>query len=228
MILTEDEQRLELLGQSESIYNDFYDLSSKLKLEYIKRYVSDINWKIDYIFETIKRIHDNTLLEVFLREMKAVFLMYFYLGDRKTFEGMLDDYVKRYILQKDSERFYQNFKDNYIDIRNRMTNLFQKYYACVLEQGKKEDYKELYAYYQTLLMSLLYMLPQSYAKKLLQTDDYEGIRNGMKIYKYDETLEDINTKAVYLDSLDLSIRKNLCDKYNLDTYNKAEVLKKSI
>ena len=226
--LTDEEKRLELLGQSEYIYNDFYDLSSKLKLDYIKRYINGVNWQIEYIFDTVEKIHNDTLRKIFLKEIKNIFLIHFSLGDRKTFENIMDSSVDIYTLQKDSERFYQNFKENYLDMKNKIVSIFKKYYECVLESGKKEDYKEFYAYYQTLLLSILYMLPQSYAKRLLETDEYKGIKDGMKIYKYNESLEDVNTKSVYLDSLELSIKKTLCDKYGADVYGEYAVLKKSI
>ena len=39
---------------------------------------------------------------------------------------------------------------------------------------------------------------------------------------------DVNIKIMYLDSLELSVRKTMYDKYNVDLYNKDLVLKKSI
>ena len=109
-----------------------------------------------------------------------------------------------------------------------MYNIFKKYYKIVYENGKKEDYKELYAYYQTLLLSILYMLPSLYAQELLKTEEYKDLKEVMKICKLDETLEDVNIKTVYLDSLELSIRKHISDKYNTDIYDTEYTLKKTI
>lgn len=225
---TKNEEAIEEIGKSNKIYEDFYDLSSKLKIEYIQKYVSDINWKIEYIFEIIKKMHDKVLLKTFYLELKNIFQTYFSFGSRKEFESMINDHANILILEKDSAKFYNDFKDDFESIKNKMNYIFKKYYELVYESGKKEDYKELYSYYQTLLLSILYMLPETYAQKMLNIEDYSEVKKAIKIFKYDSSLEDINVRSIYFDSLELSIRKHIFQKYNVDIYDKEAILTKKV
>lgn len=203
----------------EKILVAFFCISEKMNIDYIKAHVLHMEDKIASDFLAIKKYKEEKEIKNFCSQFKIY--LYSLIGLRtKSFYNALELQNTLEVEQEDYEYYLENFGYIEEDLKNKLYHILNTYLQ-IIESGsktKEEDFKELYAFYQTIMICIFHLLPRNYRQSLINQENFKDLKQEIRIIKYEETFKNTDFKKSYISWLEDYIRKYILAKYGIDLF----------
>jgi hypothetical protein len=213
--------------QMEELFLNILDISKKIKIEYIENYLYLISNKVNTDLNVIEKIYLKSEKNILSNKAK-ILLIDMFGASRKSFYDELDLRSNNNFLESELEKYHNSFFSYSEELKNRMILVFGNYIKIVLSNQKQENLREVYAFYQTMLITLLFMLPESYRNEALKKDNFSDVKQEINILNYNDSSMNLDFMSAYM-LLEKIMRDYVKEKYKLDLlFNKESYSKKRI
>ena len=204
--------------QVNKIYRDYLQINQNIRIEYIEQFLSNIDETIAKDFEAI--INYNSGKEREIIKIKLEMLLFSFIGLRKKeFYKKLELSNKANQITEDIDEYYENFVFNMSEIRNSLKNIFKIYYEILIEKNQKNDLREIYTIYRTIMMCIINTLPDSYRNELFDTYNFKVLKQELDVLKSYENYTPTIRSITDIKDIEKNLIKYIEEKYDVDLYD---------
>lgn len=204
--------------QVNKIYRDYLQINQNIRIEYIEQFLSNIDETIAKDFEAI--INYNSGKEREIIKIKLEVLLFSFIGLRKKeFYKKLELSNKANQITEDIDEYYENFVFNMSEIRNSLKNIFKIYYEILIEKNQKNDLREIYTIYRTIMMCIINTLPDSYRNELFDTYNFKVLKQELEVLKSYENYTPTIRSITDIKDIEKNLIKYIEEKYDVDLYD---------
>lgn len=204
--------------QVNKIYRDYLQINQNIRIEYIEQFLSNIDETIAKDFEAI--INYNSGKEREIIKIKLEVLLFSFIGLRKKeFYKKLELSNKANQITEDIDEYYENFVFNMSEIRNSLKNIFKIYYEILIEKNQKNDLREIYTIYRTIMMCIINTLPDSYRNELFDTYNFKVLKQELDVLKSYENYTPTIRSITDIKDIEKNLIKYIEEKYDVDLYD---------
>ena len=204
--------------QVNKIYRDYLQINQNIRIEYIEQFLHNIDETIRKDFEKI--INYNSGKEREIIKIKLEVLLFSFIGLRKKeFYKKLELSNKANQITEDIDDYYENFVFNMSEIRNSLKNIFKIYYEILIEKNQKNDLREIYTIYRTIMMCIINTLPDSYRNELFDTYNFKVLKQELEVLKSYENYTPTIRSITDIKDIEKNLIKYIEEKYDVDLYD---------
>lgn len=208
------------------LFDEILNLSNKIRIEYIIDYAKNVSGNVDNIFKELYRIFfvlnkkciDNKLKIFFLR--MAIF-------NESQFNKLTDLKISNDFLESDILQFTNCFSSYSEYLQNKIIMDFDKAFAIAKQNNDREVLKEIYSCYQTMIVGIIAILPDSFKERLINIEGFHDAFEAIEILNLNFNLKINDINKLYIEMIEKRINAILLNSYDINLYDEeVNVLKR--
>lgn len=208
------------------LFDEMLNLSNKIRIEYIIDYAKNVSGNVDNIFKELYRIFFVLNKKYIDNKLKIFFLQMVILNENQ-FNKLTDLKISNNFLEFDISQFMNSFSSYSEYLQNKIIMDFDKAFAIAKQNNDREVLKKIYSCYQTMIVGIIAILPDSFKERLLNIEAFQDALETIKILNLNLSLEINDINKLYVEIIEKKINEILLDNYNTSLYDNYEnVLKR--
>lgn len=208
------------------LFDEILNLSNKIRIEYIIDYAKNVSGNVDNIFKELYRIFFVLNKKYIDNKLKIFFLQMVILNENQ-FNKLTDLKISNNFLEFDISQFMNSFSSYSEYLQNKIIMDFDKAFAIAKQNNDREVLKKIYSCYQTMIVGIIAILPDSFKERLLNIEAFQDALETIKILNLNLSLEINDINKLYVEIIEKKINEILLDNYNTSLYDNYEnVLKR--
>ena len=147
--------------------------------------------------------------------------------NENQFNKLTDLKISNNFLEFDISQFMNSFSSYSEYLQNKIIMDFDKAFAIAKQNNDREVLKKIYSCYQTMIVGIIAILPDSFKERLLNIEAFQDALETIKILNLNLSLEINDINKLYVEIIEKKINEILLDNYNTSLYDHYEnVLKR--
>lgn len=208
------------------LFDEILNLSNKIRIEYIIDYAKNVSGNVDNIFKELYRIFFVLNKKYIDNKLKIFFLQMVILNENQ-FNKLTDLKISNNFLEFDISQFMNSFSSYSEYLQNKIVMDFDKAFAIAKQNNDREVLKKIYSCYQTMIVGIIAILPDSFKERLLNIEGFHDAFEVIEILNLNLSLEIKDINKLYVEIIEKKINEILLDNYNTSLYDNYEnVLKR--
>lgn len=208
------------------LFDEMLNLSNKIRIEYIIDYAKNVSGNVDNIFKELYRIFFVLNKKCIDNKLKIFFLQ-MVIFNESQFNKLTDLKISNNFLEFDISQFMNSFSSYSEYLQNKIIMDFDKAFSIAKQNNDREVLKKIYSCYQTMIVGIIAILPDSFKERLLNIETFQDALETIKILNLNLSLEINDINKLYVEIIEKKINEILLDNYNTSLYDNYEnVLKR--
>lgn len=208
------------------LFDEILNLSNKIRIEYIIDYAKNVSGNVDNIFKELYRIFF-VLNKKYIDNKLKIFFLQMVIFNENQFNKLTDLKISNNFLEFDISQFMNSFSSYSEYLQNKIVMDFDKAFAIAKQNNDREVLKKIYSCYQTMIVGIIAILPDSFKERLLNIEGFHDAFEVIEILNLNLSLEIKDINKLYVEIIEKKINEILLDNYNTSLYDNYEnVLKR--
>ena len=203
------------------LFDEILNLSNKIRIEYIIDYDKNMSKNINNIFKELSKNYTMLNKKYIDNKLKIFFLQMVILNENQ-FNKLTDLKIYNNFLESDILQFTNSFSSYSEYLQNKIVMDFDKAFSIAKQNNDREVLKKIYSCYQTMIVGIIAMLPDSFKERLINIKGFHDAFEAIEILNLNLSLEIKDINKLYVEIIEKKINEILLDNYNTSLYDNYE------